>query len=94
MLTGSCHCGTVKIQVPRKPRSLTSCNCSICRRHGGIFGYYDKLLHKARPDTPLVALAFECQLLDEIPTAAHDVFMDLVLSEKATYRGRGRGATS
>ena len=42
MLTGSCHCGAVKIEVPRKPRRLTSCNCSICRRQGGIFGYYDK----------------------------------------------------
>jgi hypothetical protein len=42
MLTGSCHCGAVKIRVPRKPRRLTSCNCSICRRHAGRFGYYDK----------------------------------------------------
>lgn len=42
MLTGSCHCGAVKIQVPRKPRTLTSCNCSICRRHAGIWGYYDR----------------------------------------------------
>ena len=42
MLTGSCHCGAVTIQVPRKPQTLTSCNCSICRRHGGLFGYYDK----------------------------------------------------
>lgn len=42
MLTGSCHCGAVKIQVPRKPRTLTSCNCSICRRHAGLWGYYDK----------------------------------------------------
>ena len=42
MLKGSCHCGAVKIQVPRKPRRLTSCNCSICHRTGGLFGYYDK----------------------------------------------------
>ena len=42
MLKGSCHCGAVKIQVPRKPRRLTSCNCSICRRHGGLFGYYNR----------------------------------------------------
>jgi hypothetical protein len=42
VLTGSCHCGAVRIQVPRKPRSLTSCNCSICRRHAGLWGYYDK----------------------------------------------------
>jgi len=42
MLTGSCHCGAVQIQVASKPRRLTSCNCSICRRHGGLWGYYDR----------------------------------------------------
>ena len=41
MLTGSCHCGAVQIQVASKPRQLTSCNCSICRRNGGVWGYYD-----------------------------------------------------
>jgi 5-formyltetrahydrofolate cyclo-ligase len=59
-------------------------------RMGHGFGYYDKLLKNARPDTPLVALAFECQLFDEIPTESHDVFMDLVITEKAVYQGRGR----
>jgi hypothetical protein len=39
-LTGSCHCGAVKIELPRKPRRLTSCNCSICRRIGGLWAYY------------------------------------------------------
>ena len=42
MLTGSCHCGAIQIQVPRKPRRLTSCNCSICRRYGSLWGYYDR----------------------------------------------------
>ena len=37
-------------------------------RMGHGFGYYDKLLEHARPDAPLVALAFECQLFPEIPT--------------------------
>lgn len=60
-------------------------------RMGHGKGYYDKLLEHARRDTPLVALAFECQLFDEIPTAAHDVYMDKVITEKATYAGRGRG---
>ncbi len=40
MLTASCHCGAVKVQVLRKPRSLTSCNCSICRRYGVLWAYY------------------------------------------------------
>ncbi|MFL5341188.1 MAG: 5-formyltetrahydrofolate cyclo-ligase [Gemmataceae bacterium] len=59
-------------------------------RMGHGKGYYDKLLQHARPDAPLVALAFECQLFPEIPVAAHDVFMDLIITEKAVYAGRGR----
>jgi 5-formyltetrahydrofolate cyclo-ligase len=59
-------------------------------RMGHGFGYYDKLLQHVRPHAPLVALAFECQLFDEIPTAAHDVFMDKIVTETAVYGGRGR----
>jgi 5-formyltetrahydrofolate cyclo-ligase len=59
-------------------------------RMGHGKGYYDKLLEHARPDTPLVALAFECQLFDEIPTAAHDIFMDKIITEQRTYECRGR----
>jgi len=40
MLTASCHCGTVKVSVPRKPRTLTNCNCSMCRRYGVLWAYY------------------------------------------------------
>jgi len=59
-------------------------------RMGHGKGYYDKLLEHARRDTPLVALAFECQLFPEIPVAQHDIFMDLVITEATTYQGRGR----
>lgn len=59
-------------------------------RMGHGFGYYDRLLEHARPDAPLVALAFECQLFPEIPTAAHDIFMDKIITEKAVYPGKGR----
>jgi hypothetical protein len=40
MLTGTCHCGAVQIEVPRRPRTLTNCNCSICRRYGVLWAYY------------------------------------------------------
>lgn len=60
-------------------------------RMGHGFGYYDKLLERARPDAPLVALAFECQIFDEIPTQPHDIFMDAIVTEKTIYRGIGRG---
>ena len=59
-------------------------------RMGHGKGYYDKLLRHARPDAPLVALAFECQLFPEIPTAPHDIFMDKIITEKAVYQGKGR----
>ena len=54
-------------------------------RMGHGFGYYDKLLEHARVNCPLVALAFECQMFPEIPTAPHDVFMDKIITEAAIY---------
>lgn len=59
-------------------------------RMGHGKGYYDKLLEHARADAPLVALAFECQLFPEIPTQAHDVFMDKIITENEIIAGRGR----
>lgn len=62
-------------------------------RMGQGKGYYDRLLSAARPDAPLVGIAFDCQVFDEIPVAPHDVFMDTVLTESRTLAGRGRRAT-
>ena len=57
--------------------------------------YYDRLLHDARPDATFVALAFECQLVDEVPMEANDVYMDKVITEKGVYEGKaGRGRMS
>lgn len=61
-------------------------------RMGHGKGYYDKLLENARPDAPLVALAFECQMFPEIPTQPHDVFMDKIITEREVYEGSGRDA--
>jgi hypothetical protein len=38
----SCHCGLVRIEVRRAPRSVTSCNCSICRRYAALWAYYQR----------------------------------------------------
>jgi hypothetical protein len=40
MLVATCHCGAVRVEVPRRPRTLTDCNCSICRRYGALWAYY------------------------------------------------------
>ena len=63
---------------------------AIGGRTGHGKGYYDKLLEHARPETPLVALAFDCQIFDEIPMQAHDIYMDKVVTESAVYSGKGR----
>lgn len=59
-------------------------------RTGHGKGYYDKLLENAKPETPLVAMAFECQMFDEIPMQDHDIFMDKVVTESRVYDGIGR----
>ncbi|WP_153555453.1 5-formyltetrahydrofolate cyclo-ligase [Roseimaritima sediminicola] len=59
-------------------------------RTGHGKGYYDKLLQNARPDTPLIALAFDCQIFPEIPMQDHDIYMDKVVTESTVYQGRGR----
>ena len=42
MISATCHCGAVRVEVPRRPRSLTNCNCSICRRYGVLWAYYKR----------------------------------------------------
>jgi hypothetical protein len=39
MLTASCHCGAVRIEIDRRPSTLTQCNCSICRRYAALWIY-------------------------------------------------------
>lgn len=41
MLVGTCHRGAVTIALPFAPETATSCNCSMCRRLGGIWAYYE-----------------------------------------------------
>lgn len=59
-------------------------------RHGGRIGYgrgyYDRLLAEARPETAMVAVAFECQMIDEVPMGESDVRVDVIVTEKAVYR--------
>jgi hypothetical protein len=42
MITATCHCGSVRLEVDEKPESLTECNCSICHRYGALWAYYTR----------------------------------------------------
>ncbi len=38
-LSGSCHCGAISFTAPA-PEWLTDCNCSVCRRNGGLWAHF------------------------------------------------------
>jgi hypothetical protein len=39
-LEASCHCGAVRIRLPRAPEQITRCNCSYCRKFGMRMFYF------------------------------------------------------
>ena len=41
LLQGACHCGAVRLTLPSLPEKATKCNCSLCRRLGGLWAYYE-----------------------------------------------------
>lgn len=40
MIEAACHCGAVRLTAPKAPKTVTECNCSICRRLGARWAYY------------------------------------------------------
>ena len=38
-MQGSCHCGAVELTLAAAPTELSECNCSLCRRVGGLWHY-------------------------------------------------------
>lgn len=45
-------------------------------------GYYDRILSKKRKDTKVIALAYEFQVVEEVPTEPHDIKMNMIITEK------------
>ena len=42
MIQGACHCGAVRFALLAKPPWLTRCNCTFCRRAGGLWAHDDR----------------------------------------------------
>lgn len=42
MIEACCHCGAVRLGADHPPAEVTSCNCSICHRQGGLWAYYTR----------------------------------------------------
>ncbi len=58
--------------------------------HGGRLGRgggsYDRALRRARPDALIVAIVHDNELVDRVPTEAHDVGVHVVVTPRATVR--------
>lgn len=52
-LVGTCHCGRVRITLPRLPGEVTHCNCSLCTKTGfqGIYYGSHELVIEGETDT-------------------------------------------
>jgi 5-formyltetrahydrofolate cyclo-ligase len=58
------------------------------RRCGYGGGFYDSYLPRTRPGIPWVALAFEAQLVDELPYEPHDLAVGAIVTEARVIRTR------
>jgi 5-formyltetrahydrofolate cyclo-ligase len=54
--------------------------------YGG--GYYDRLLSRLRRKIPLVALAYEEQILGYVPAGPHDIRVHIIVTDKRVIRCR------
>jgi 5-formyltetrahydrofolate cyclo-ligase len=52
--------------------------------YGG--GYYDMLLAQRKKKAPIIALAYDEQLVDEIPSEPHDIKVDMIITDKRVIK--------
>lgn len=39
-MNASCHCGSVSVEIAQTPDFINFCDCSLCRKSGGAWGYF------------------------------------------------------
>lgn len=39
-MQAKCHCGAVDVKIAAKPEYINLCDCSLCRKSGGAWGYF------------------------------------------------------
>lgn len=52
-----------------------------CNRLGFGGGYYDRFLAKRKKKTPAIAICYQNQIVESIPTDSYDIPMDMVVTE-------------
>jgi len=89
--------GAYGIMEPSGDESVSACEIDFVVVPGRAFdrkgnrlgrgaGYYDSFLKCLSDDVFLCAVAFECQVLDEVPIDESDWPVDAVITEEKIYR--------
>ncbi|NMA69105.1 MAG: 5-formyltetrahydrofolate cyclo-ligase [Desulfitobacterium sp.] len=52
--------------------------------YGG--GFYDRFLERVRPETPRIAIAFHCQIVDKVPVGEFDKKIHMLVTEQGVMR--------
>jgi len=60
-------------------------------RIGRGLGYYDRCLSGVKGHAVICAMAYELQVLDEVPAEAHDVPVDYIVTEHRVIECKGSG---
>lgn len=64
------------------------------RRLGHGAGFYDRLLGRLRPGTPVIAVAFSTQIVDDVPEEPHDRRVHTIVTETDTITAPAPGRHS
>ncbi len=51
MISATCHCGLIRLEINAAPSEVTECSCSICRRYGVLWAYYSPNQVSLSPNT-------------------------------------------
>ena len=91
---GQLHPGTMGILEPEEGALADGADALVImpgvafdrdrRRIGYGGGYYDRYL-AAHPCLPTMAVAFDCQVLDEVPYDEYDIRPQILVTETSVY---------
>jgi hypothetical protein len=57
-MKAACHCGAVKFEIAEAPSWILDCNCTLCRRYGALWSYYQGADQTKLITKPLSAATF------------------------------------
>lgn len=62
---GSCHCGRIAFTLEGDVREAMDCNCSLCRRRGGLLAFFPReALTLRTPESDLGTYQFNRHVLE------------------------------